>query len=690
MAASGNSNPDVPEGSGDDSSFQQQMERMSLATPDPASIERPASSCGLGSAAKSLSIVLDEVSGAQSHLDRLRQQVRNQEEMQSMASVEEEQYGRSFSALSTRPTTAGVANSDARSHEREVEIAELETRIRSSNLDLFQPTIRKTTIMEQELAEMRAELARVASTVQSVKSVSTKVEEQVINVESFREQMANWEVERRAVQTHVAETIANMTQDLDNFRFSLERKDSSIHSIQRTMDRLVGELSKNQEGNEALRQHVELRLAQSGKVLNGAKTDLECKLIALETKHNKIADELWGEETFLASAAENIQRTNDLVIQLSEEMKRMQHDKANVTQLEAVQDDVNELIRDANANVTMLKQTVDTMVNDVKKHFQTATETVAAHNATMLGEVRTSYQEELSKVSALRSEVKVFMEETRTNIERIQLTADTSQDLTSEMVKKVSDEVTELNRCRKQDNSNLTLSGQTMKQQITQVSSSSESVTKIVEHLGEVVKILLKSERVSSALAQQENIDRAKVALMGYRDAKGTAARPTSQKAGRRSRQNSVSAPSDTSDSGEAVISVDNRCLSCSGQAQHVLSGFKMACLQYAPGPVTFSSGSGAPKKLYKREELLDLRQRLLEQAQEQLQQGPAGNLGDFASSANRSNLHRELESSPSVKLPVDLEAFDRPGSQSSHGSGVKPRALPPLAQDELRPLTAR
>merc|ERR1719199_2124995 len=133
-----------------------------------------------------------------------------------------------------------------------------------------------------------------------------------------------------------------------------------------------------QEGSETLRQHVDLRLSQSSKVLNSAKTDLEVKIIALETKHHRLSDELWGEETGLARATMNITKTNDLVMSLSEEMKRMQHDKANISQLEAVQDDVNELIRDANCNVTMLKQTVDTMVNDVKSHFKTATNTVAA------------------------------------------------------------------------------------------------------------------------------------------------------------------------------------------------------------------------------------------------------------------------------------------------------------------------
>merc|ERR1712139_451282 len=126
----------------------------------------------------------------------------------------------------------------------------------------------------------------------------------------------------------------------------------------------------------------------------------------------------------------------------------------------------------------------------------------------------------------------------------------------------------------------------------------------------------------------------------------------TSKKTKRTPKNFGDQAAAEGADSGEAVISVDNRCLSCSGQAQHVLSGFKMACLQYAPGPVSFS------KKLYKREELLDLRQRLLEQAQEQLQQGPAGSLADFAGASNRSNLHRELEAS--MKRPGSQEPYER------------------------------
>jgi len=63
----------------------------------------------------------------------------------------------------------------------------------------------------------------------------------------------------------------------------------------------------------------------------------------------------------------------------------------------------------------------------------------------------------------------------------------------------------------------------------------------------------------------------------------------------------------------DPVITVDKRCLSCSGSHATVLAGFKLACLQYTPGPVEYQ------KVIYDRTELLDLQIKLVEQAKERL-----------------------------------------------------------------------
>ncbi|CAD7941316.1 unnamed protein product [Amoebophrya sp. A25] len=59
----------------------------------------------------------------------------------------------------------------------------------------------------------------------------------------------------------------------------------------------------------------------------------------------------------------------------------------------------------------------------------------------------------------------------------------------------------------------------------------------------------------------------------------------------------------------KAAVSIDPRCLACSGQASQVLQGFKMACLHYVPSHVRWH------RQDYSRRELLQLQQQLLAQA---------------------------------------------------------------------------
>jgi len=61
------------------------------------------------------------------------------------------------------------------------------------------------------------------------------------------------------------------------------------------------------------------------------------------------------------------------------------------------------------------------------------------------------------------------------------------------------------------------------------------------------------------------------------------------------------------------VMTIDKRCLSCSGNTATVLAGFKLACLQYAPSPVLYRD---VP---HSRTELIRLRMELIKQAKDEL-----------------------------------------------------------------------
>lgn len=597
-------------------------------------------------------------------------------------------------------------NTGGKQNEREIEFAEFETRIRKYNLELLQPSIRKTATLEYEFGELKAELQRNSTTLAGLTKVAGKVEQQVELVESFREDLGRWDNERRQFQAESVEQTTALRQDLDSFRYQLERQDSSIHSVQRTMDRVVGELGRVQDGLDSLRGHVETRLGQHSKMLNGTKTDIEVKLTALEARHNRLSDDLWGDETGLAKVVSDLAQTNNMVTQLNEEIASMRTNKANVTMLQAVQEDVNNLMTEANNNIATMKQNTDTMIDDVKAHFRTATNTVAAHNAAMLQEVRGSYQEELSQSARLRNEIITFMQEAQQSIAKLEDQVGASQEQTDRMVKSVWGDVEEVGKLRKRDRSNAEVEQKSMQEQLAQVMGTSEDVAKSLEHLSSCIWMLVQSDRAASALEQQDDSDRGRVALMGYREAKdkgpGSGRPPSGANKQLRDRLSSPSpVPSQGGSEDKAggpVISVDHRCLSCSGQAQSVLSGFKMACLQYTPGPVAFA------KKVYNRTDLLDLREKLLEQAHESLLQGPVSfNRVDplewkegpgpgpvppkegGPSHHAREGLHtREggfTNAPTSAGLSTNVgDLPERPSSRSSSGSGPAGVRMPPLA----------
>jgi len=510
--------------------------------------------------------------------------------------------------------------------EREVEFAEFETRIRKFILELMENTIHKASMLSLDLSSLRETVQKHGSALDAMASLSVKAEQQISIVEHFREELGKWDVQRRASEAKVAEEISVVKQELDAFRYNLERKESALHGLQRSVDRVQGEMNRLQESQEALRRHCEKRLDQQSKAINGAKTDFEVKLLALETKHNNLSDELWGEETGLAKVTGELQKTNSIVTVLSEEMKKVQRSKANVQQLERMQEEVNELIREANSNVAALKQTVGNVVNDVKEHFRTATNTIASHNAAMISEVRGSYQEELSNAANLRSDVMKFMQDTQRNISHLEEVVSHSHEQTEQMVKEVRIDVEDLNRKRKRDKNTTDLEHKGFKERLNGVFETSDVVARGLEHLSSVLWSILQSERAASALDHQDDLDRAKVALMGYKDnkpdqapgSKGPA-RPQSVQGmhdhgGRTPRGREMG-----DETRGPVVSVDQRCLSCSGQAATVMAGFKVACLQYAPGPVMYQN------RTFERKDLLDLRSQLLQQANEALQHGPLG-----------------------------------------------------------------
>jgi len=366
------------------------------------------------------------------------------------AAAQEEQFNHSFGSR-LKPSDQIKSTVDHIDHAREIDLAELESKLRRFNLNLLQPTIHKTSLIGQEMKQLKTEIERSTQMISAVSSVSDKVENQVAVVEGFRREMEDFVSERRTMQTQVSESQSSTRRELENFRSVSQRQETHLLAMQKTNDRLAAELNTLQEGRAGERSNIDSRFAQSSRVGKQDRAELEAKIVSLEAKHHRLDEELFGGDSKLARATINIAKTNDVVSSLTEEMKKTQLDKADKTQFKVLNDDFNEQMNEIRTNNATVQQALTKNVNSVKTDFQNATNSVSAHNATMLTEVRTSYQEELSQTAALRTHVVEFMKGTKLNVARVEETVELGNQQTSTLVMKLSDEMNELRNFRASD-----------------------------------------------------------------------------------------------------------------------------------------------------------------------------------------------------------------------------------------------
>jgi len=511
----------------------------------------------------------------------------------------------------------------------EVMYADMENRLRAMILEVLQPTIQKASLLQSEVENVKGIVSQHTKNINEVQLTQVKAQEQVSMIDHFKEEMGKWDQQRRYHEARVTEDQTFLKQELDGFRYNLEQKESALHHLNRGVDRAVAELNRLQEMQDSLKNLCDDRLDDSSKRINACRAELEVQIHSLELKHHALTDQLWGEETGLAKVTGELHKTNVQLVNLQEDMEKVQKGKAESAALDRVQEDVGQLVREANSSMTSLKQTVGNVVNDVKEHFRTASQTIAAHNAAFISEVRSSYRDELAQAAALRGEVQAFMTSTQTGISDLDNRVKESTVQAESLVKENRTDMEELNRKRKRDKTSVDIEMNHLKKRLGDANENSEAVLRGMEHLWQVLSMMLEGERVQNALELQDSVDRKRIALMGVKDDDlslsrnygSTPQRPRPEARGV-AQERAATAPGGAKPKkgkqNQPIVSVDTRCLSCSGQAPLVMSAFKMACLQYTPSKVDYQT------QAYDRHDLLQHRQTLIRKAYDALRSGPA------------------------------------------------------------------
>lgn len=519
-----------------------------------------------------------------------------------------------------------------------LEAAEVETRLRQHILELMEPTIRKQAVMELRFKEMKTFLDKSRSEIDSLMAVRDGTESLNSIIDNFRTELSGWDKQRHEHEMKISDRISSQEVEINALRQSLELvKGVDNSSMSRALQNLGDMLAQYKEENTDLRRFCVERLDLNRDKGMKLRDEFENRTLAVEMHLHRLQDSQTRMDTKILHLEQVVTSMGSRVDNSCEGVADLWRAKASINCLSEQQQDLEEFMRHTNATVAALKQQFGSLVDDVKAHFETATMVVGKSTAQQMEAIRGQYQQDLERFNRMASEMANLENNQRTFQQTLESGVESTRKTTESALDGMNSELDQLNQRRTLDKKTGDLELSRLKHSVQQL----EDIVQDAGHFGggsgirsDIVAMLVESALMGLACDLQDEEDRKDIGLFGTKSmqadktfiplpqinpyGRSISPRQTPTRLAKTSTGgngfSAVGGSEPDTSFREPVISLDSRCLSCSGSQATVLAGFKLACLQYQPGAVEYE------RKKYSRYDLIRKRLELLQQCRKTLE----------------------------------------------------------------------
>eukprot|EP00427_Karlodinium_veneficum_P025436 CAMPEP_0169112086 /NCGR_PEP_ID=MMETSP1015-20121227/27439_1 /TAXON_ID=342587 /ORGANISM="Karlodinium micrum, Strain CCMP2283" /LENGTH=575 /DNA_ID=CAMNT_0009174083 /DNA_START=78 /DNA_END=1805 /DNA_ORIENTATION=- len=536
-----------------------------------------------------------------------------------------------------------------------LEAAEVETRLRQHILELMEPTIRKQAVIELRFKELKSFSEKNRSEIDGLLAVRDGTESLNNIIDNFRSELASWDKQRHEHEYIVSDRLSTQEVEINALRQSLEMvKGVDNSSMVRSLQNLGDMLAQYKDENTDLRRFCVERLDLNRDKVAKLRDEFEMRTLAVENHLHRVQDSQTRLDTRIAHIDEVVSNMVGRVNNSCEGVADLWRAKASVSCLEEQQQDLEEFMRHTNATVASLKQQFGSLVDDVKSHFETATKVVGKSTAQQMEAIRGQYQQDLARLDRMATEMEDLVSKQKTFQETLQSAFESTRDTTESALEDLNSELDQLRQRGHIDQKTGQLEISRLKQSIAKLENCMHAEVGVVATpaipsgnscgtgvvatpaisngvRSDTLAMLVENAFMGLACDLQDEEDRKDIALYAAKPMqpeRTLISLPQISQNGRSqtlSPRRSRTLKTTTSSGGfggsnpdssfkEPVISLDSRCLSCSGSQATVLAGFKLACLQYRPGAVEYE------RKTYNRSDLIQKRCELLQQCRKTLE----------------------------------------------------------------------
>jgi DNA-binding ferritin-like protein len=438
--------------------------------------------------------------------------------------------------------------------------------------------------------------------------------------------MGTWDKERRQHELQLTEKMALQEAEMNALRKLLEQRNAALGATERAMKSLGDLLAVARDETTQLRAFAMERIDSHRDKLAKLRDEMEQRTHNIENQVHVLQDQHTGVSKLVNNMKETVDVMNQHVRQASEDIADIWRSKADVSCLEEQQQDLTEFMRHVNATVSSLRQQFGSLIDDVKSHFEVSANVVGTTTAKQIEDMRTECKKELKRVDEAVVKIDEFMRSTQDYQETLQSQVEEDQEKSKTELQGLKQSVEEQQKTRLLSESNVAIDLAQLHKGIHDLKAQRESDDSRSSMRHDIVEMLVECQLLSALLEQQDDHDRKNIALYGYTSGESKENKAKDNKAAMSctlpdlgSARGASKTPRKNNNSlGGAhsevpVLSLDKRCLSCSGSSTTVMAGFKLACLTYAPTEIEIE------KTHYRRSELISKQLDMLRHARDSM-----------------------------------------------------------------------
>eukprot|EP00927_Polykrikos_kofoidii_P053878 TRINITY_DN48402_c0_g1_i1.p1 TRINITY_DN48402_c0_g1~~TRINITY_DN48402_c0_g1_i1.p1 ORF type:complete len:711 (+),score=114.71 TRINITY_DN48402_c0_g1_i1:87-2219(+) len=512
--------------------------------------------------------------------------------------------------------------------EDEVQMAEMEGRLRRMIIDVLKPTVQRATrlqteydVLAQRYEAMRVKLHDIMDTIKESKSRTDCIAVFQQQLEKFWSVHHELEAKLAKFERDTSEYIEISSRDFDAHKAQLFRFGRSVdNTIEEVGDFKTQLLDLHVSVEAEILRNKEILLDEVKRVDNDVRDVVEMQKTFME--------EVWGPENCedisppsLHKLDMQMRNANSLLSQAMRDivdLHRLDTDVLTIRQQQCTADDQLQALT---VMTTKLDKRLDQVSHDTQSDMKRTSNLMSAFSANLMKEARQNVEEDLKKAKKFRDEVQRIIEHSQQGYELLEEGMTSLRSHIEALTKEMRIDMETLEERRKRDKISLEEEMHCLSGRVDGSFDTSESTLRGLEHVSGVLSMSLQSQRMSVALDLQDFVDRMETPYVGVNETDAAHVKPRAY-----------------------LRSTDST-------RRPGIELAKLVRLSYKPKQLCFVGTT------FERAQLLALRERVVHAAQTSLRDGPvASRVGTKANVPSK--LPRRDSAVKNVSDVVDFESF--------------------------------